>query len=54
MTGLPPANVAVVPPMMITIHSQRGIDGRAARGMWASHAVVKHSAATNPIGTQPG
>ena len=54
MTGLPPANVAVAPPRNSKIHSQRGIDGNAQRGMCASHAVVSIRAATKPIGTQPG
>ena len=54
MTGLPPANVAVTPPRISRIHSQRGIDGSAPRGIRASHAAVSSRAATIPIGTQPG
>ena len=36
------------------IHSQRGIDGSTPRGIWANRAPTSTSAATSPIGTQPG
>ena len=47
MTGLPPANVAVAPPRNSRIHSQRGIDGSAPRGMRAIRAAVSTRAATS-------
>ena len=54
ISGLPPASAAVTPTMASRIHSQRGTDGSAPRGICAIHAPASTSAATSPIVTHPG
>ncbi|CKR85544.1 Uncharacterised protein [Mycobacterium tuberculosis] len=53
-TGVPPASAAVRKPIARTIHSQRGTDGSAPRGMCAIRAAASTKAAIIPIVTHPG